>query len=107
MHRNEWINLLEGRFLLLLVVCLGLCLDVRAQTATPNSNPDAVVKINKSKKQIKIDFEDQLIKGDYDVPDTLFLNSRRLVKYKELFNRRTNFIEEIEANKGVFNEYQK
>ncbi len=73
---------------------------------SPSSAPNAANK-SKTKKKIKINFEDETITGNYDVPDTLFLNSRRLIKYKELFNKRTNFIEEIESNKGLFNEHQK
>ena len=57
--------------------------------------------------KIKIDFEDEAVSGSYDVPDTMFMNSRRLIKYKELFNKRTNFIDEIDSNKGLFNEHQK
>lgn len=58
-------------------------------------------------KKIKIDYENDTVLGSYDTPDAQFINSRRMIKFKELFNRRTNFIEEVEANKGLFNEYQK
>lgn len=80
--------------------------DAAVTPSAPSSAPNAAAK-NKAKKKIKIDFENETITGNYDVPDTLFLNSRRLIKYKELFNKRTNFIEEIESNKGLFNEHQK
>lgn len=59
------------------------------------------------KKKIKLDYESDVVMGAYDTPDASFINSRRMIKYKELFNRRTNFIEEIDSNKGLFNEYQK
>jgi hypothetical protein len=57
------------------------------------------------KKKIKLDYENETVMGTYDVPDASFINSRKMIKYKELFNKRTNFIEEIDANKGLFNEY--
>ena len=65
----------------------------------------APVNPNAPKKKIKIDYEGETVTGGYDVPDASFINSRRMIKYKELFNKRTNFIEEIDANKGLFNEY--
>ncbi|MCC2678065.1 MAG: hypothetical protein K0R29_641 [Pseudobdellovibrio sp.] len=58
-----------------------------------------------AKKKIKLDYENETVMGAYDVPDASFINSRKMIKYKELFNKRTNFIEEIDANKGLFNEY--
>ena len=58
-----------------------------------------------SKKKIKLDYENETVMGTYDVPDASFINSRKMIKYKELFNKRTNFIYEIDANKGLFNEY--
>lgn len=58
-----------------------------------------------AKKKIKLDYENETVMGSYDVPDASFINSRKMIKYKELFNKRTNFIEEIDANKGLFNEY--
>ena len=104
-------------FFMLLLLGVSFAGLARAQTenstavvpGSPSSAPNvsnAAAK-NKTKKKIKINFEDEAITGNYDVPDTLFLNSRRLIKYKELFNKRTNFIEEIESNKGLFNEHQK
>ena len=58
-----------------------------------------------AKKKIKLDYESDTVTGTYDVPDASFINSRKMIKYKELFNKRTNFIDEIDANKGLFNEY--
>ena len=84
----------------------GSTITPPAASSAPNIAPSAAAK-NKAKKKIKIDFENETVTGNYDVPDTMFLNSRRLIKYKELFNKRTNFIEEIESNKGLFNEHQK
>lgn len=75
-------------------------------TATP-ANTTAKNKKNTGKKTMKLDFENETVTGTYDTPDASFINSRRMIKYKELFNKRTNFIEEIESNKGLFNEYQK
>lgn len=110
MHRNK---LIYSLFLILLSVQFGSTANAQADaTVTPSApssapnSPNAAAK-NKAKKKIKIDFENETITGNYDVPDTMFLNSRRLIKYKELFNKRTNFIEEIESNKGLFNEHQK
>lgn len=74
-----------------------------APTAAPAKKGTAPVAI----KKIKIDYENETVLGNYDTPDAQFINSRRMMKFKELFNRRTNFIEEVEANKGLFNEYQK
>ena len=96
MHKNK---------LILLSLISFLSLTAGAQVASPTSAPSATAKA--TKKKIKIDYENELVTGSYDVPDAQFLNSRKLIKYKELFNKRTNFIEEIDSNKGVFNEYQK
>lgn len=106
MRRNNraFLNFLLSLSLVAVVV------PVSAQTSQPQvitpGAPNATAK-SKSKKKIKINFEDETVTGNYDLPDTMFLNSRRLIKYKELFNKRTNFIEEIESNKGLFNEHQK
>ena len=70
-----------------------------AAVVTAPANPNA------AKKKIKIDYDNETVTGGYDVPDAQFINSRRMIKYKELFSKRTNFIEEIDANKGLFNEY--
>ena len=110
MRKNKYVYFFS------LIISLIFVAPATAQTITPQTEvvtpgspsaaPNAANK-TKTKKKIKINFEDETITGNYDVPDTLFLNSRRLIKYKELFNKRTNFIEEIESNKGLFNEHQK
>lgn len=87
-------------------------LTLQAQTpapAAPAAAPAAPKKGAATTKitKIKIDYENETVLGNYDTPDAQFINSRRMIKFKELFNRRTNFIEEVEANKGLFNEYQK
>jgi len=79
-----------------------------AASASANSSTAAKAPAKKApaaKKNIKIDFENETVTGTYDVPDASFINSRKMIKYKELFNKRTNFIDEIDANKGLFNEY--
>lgn len=95
MHKNKFIS-----FAIALLFSAGLFAQ------TPPAAP-AAAKAKAPPKKVKIDYENDVITGSYDVPDAQFLNSRKLIKYKELFNKRTNFIEEIEANKGLFNEYQK
>ncbi|MBY0452122.1 MAG: hypothetical protein K2P92_03735 [Bdellovibrionaceae bacterium] len=95
----------------LLVTIAGL--NVQAQApAAPASKPAPAATAKKGAApakitKIKIDYENETVLGNYDTPDAQFINSRRMIKFKELFNRRTNFIEEVEANKGLFNEYQK
>lgn len=97
----------------LLVFATGL--NVQAQTPAPAPAPTPAAAPAAPKKgaapakitKIKIDYENETVLGNYDTPDAQFINSRRMIKFKELFNRRTNFIEEVEANKGLFNEYQK
>ena len=78
---------------------------VKSAGATPA--PKTASKAPDNKKKIKLNFEDETVTGNYEAPDALLMSSRRLIKYKELFNRRTNFIEETESNKGLFNEHQK
>ncbi len=77
------------------------------KTVTSASTPQTkkIEKTDKStsKKKVTIDFEDEIIKGNYDAPELIFLNSRKAVKYKDLFNTRTHFIDEIESNRGLFN----
>lgn len=78
-----------------------------AETPGVKSAPKAVSKSPDNKKKLTLNFEDETVTGNYEAPDALLMSSRRLIKYKELFNRRTNFIEETESNKGLFNEHQK
>jgi FlaG/FlaF family flagellin (archaellin) len=75
------------------------------QSAPATKTTTTAKKAPAAKKNIKIDFESDTVTGTYDVPDASFINSRKMIKYKELFNKRTNFIDEIDANKGLFNEY--
>lgn len=106
MHRNKLI-------LFLLMIFLGVSAgaqtsettEVSASPAASATTPNTAAKQSKTKKKIKINFEDENVTGNFDVPDTMFMSSRRLIKYKELFNKRTNFIDEIESNKGLFNEH--
>ncbi len=99
MNKNNFFSVLIG------FVLLTAGLVAVAQNATPP--PAQTKKAAASKKKMKIDFDNETVTGTYDTPDASFINSRRMIKYKELFNKRTNFIEEIESNKGLFNEYQK
>lgn len=103
MNKNNFIRLLCA-----LLILTGVPF-VSAQTpnAAGGANTGKAAANAANKKKIKIDYENELVMGNYDVPDAQFLNSRRMIKYKELFNKRTNFIDEIESNKGLFNEYQK
>lgn len=99
------------------IICLSSSL-VLAQKSSQNSNKNqnsTEKNSNKNsentsanvKKKYKINFEEELITGEYEAPDMVVMNSRGLIKYKELFNKRSNFIAEVEASKGVFNEYKK
>lgn len=101
MNKNNFFKLFT---VAALVVLFGMAELALAQTTTPA--PSAAKK-PVAKKTIKIDYENDVVMGVYETPDASFINSRRMIKYKELFNRRTNFIEEIDSNKGLFNEYQK
>lgn len=100
MNKNNFLKLFTTAALLVLFSTVEVA---QAQTAAPA--PSA--KKAQSKKTIKLDYENDVVMGVYETPDASFINSRRMIKYKELFNRRTNFIEEIDSNKGLFNEYQK
>lgn len=57
------------------------------------------------KKKLNLDFEDEIVKGSSDAPDVMFLNTRRAIKYKELFDMRTNFIQEVEQSRELFNDF--
>lgn len=98
MNKNNFFKLFTSAALIVLLSAVDLA---QAQT------PAAAAKKTPGKKTIKIDYENDVVMGVYETPDASFINSRRMIKYKELFNRRTNFIEEIDSNKGLFNEYQK
>ena len=101
------------KFLLICLTLVAAAVYSQAQdqttatTTTNNNTTNSKNKKNAGKKTMKLDFENETVTGTYDTPDASFINSRRMIKYKELFNKRTNFIEEIESNKGLFNEYQK
>lgn len=99
MNKNKFFKLFTSATLIVLLTAFELA---QAQTPAPTAAKKAPAK-----KTIKIDYENDVVMGVYETPDASFINSRRMIKYKELFNRRTNFIEEIDSNKGLFNEYQK
>lgn len=94
---------------LILIIFIAFNVGTEVYAADTNATQPAktTIKTPDNKKKLKLNFEDELVTGNYEAPDALFMNSRRLIKYKELFNKRTNFIEEIESNKGLFNEHQK
>jgi hypothetical protein len=100
-NKNNFLKIFVCATLVVLFVKIEM---VYAQTPAPAPAP---AKKAAGKKTIKIDYENDVVMGVYETPDASFINSRRMIKYKELFNRRTNFIEEIDSNKGLFNEYQK
>ena len=66
-----------------------------------------VAKPTRPKSKVTLNFEDEFIKGNYDAPDILLMNSRKHIKYKDLFNTRNHFIDEIESNRGLFNAHRK
>ena len=102
MNKNKLFSLLIA----FVITTVGLIATAEDAATTPP--PAAPAKKGAAKKKtMKLDFDNETVTGSYDTPDASFINSRRMVKYKELFNKRTNFIEEIESNKGLFNEYQK
>lgn len=76
---------------------------VEAETApaAPTAKP------TRPKSKVTINFEDEFIKGNYDAPEILLMNSRKHIKYKDLFNTRNHFIDEIESNRGLFNAHRK
>jgi hypothetical protein len=94
--------------LIILNIIFLISVNLFAQNfqSTQPKKSDVTEKADGNKK-VKIDYDSDLIIGTNENPDTSFINSRRMIKYRELFNRRTNFIEEIESNKGLFNEHQK
>lgn len=100
--------MLKNRLLFLLIL-IFINFSASAQSVStivkPGTAPKDSAKQSKSKKKININFEDEVVTGNYDIPDSMFMSSRKLIKYKELFNKRTNFIEEIDSNKGLFNEH--
>ena len=60
-----------------------------------------------AKKKYTLNFDDETVTGEFEAPDTMVMSTRGLMKYKELFNKRINFIAEAESTKGMFNEYKK
>ncbi|MGZ3689928.1 MAG: hypothetical protein ACXVAX_00405 [Pseudobdellovibrio sp.] len=103
MNKNKLLSLVIA-FVLSTAGLVALAENTTPPATTPTA---AAKKAAAKKKTMKLDFESDTVTGTYDTPDASFINSRRMIKYKELFNKRTNFIEEIESNKGLFNEYQK
>lgn len=65
------------------------------------------VAIKNAKKKYTLNFDDETVMGEFEAPDTMVMSTRGLMKYKELFNKRINFIAEAESTKGMFNEYKK
>lgn len=95
------------------IVLLGVFSGAIATTAyaaksTGGFQP-VVVKIatKNAKKKYTLNFDDETVTGEFEAPDTMVMSTRGLMKYKELFNKRINFIAEAESTKGMFNEYKK
>ncbi len=107
MNKNNFLTVLI-KFIILSIFSVVVA-AAEAQTTPVKTGQTQVVKKTQPApiKKIKIDYENDTVLGAYDTPDAQFISSRRMIKFKELFNRRTNFIQEVESNKGLFNEYQK
>jgi len=95
------------RIFIFIVIAGIISLNLWANETQVSSQQDKKNKSVKSQNKVDINFEDEVIKGDNNVPEMLLVNSRKLVKYKDLFNKRTDFIDEVESNKDLFNDYRK
>ncbi len=56
----------------------------------------------KNPKTLKIDFEDQLIKGKHDMPEAEFIFTRTQFNYKKMIKLRDNFVPEVKQGKDEF-----
>ena len=74
------------RFIILFFVVFVLSMTVFAQTG----------KKEKPKKRTTINFEDQLIKGEKQMPDLLYMLQKKKFNYKRLIRLRDDFIPEME-----------
>ena len=107
--KSEITNILEKTIVLLSKIIIALLIGsfAQAQTATGKadtaSNKTVQTSSTKPKKRVSLNFDDELVQGQYDAPEVLLMNSRKHIKYKDLFNTRNNYIDEIETNRGMFN----
>gem|GEM_PF-6121766 len=105
---SERVFVFKNKRIFIFIVIAGIIsLNLWANETQVSSQQDKKNKSVKSQNKVDINFEDEVIKGDNNVPEMLLVNSRKLVKYKDLFNKRTDFIDEVESNKDLFNDYRK
>jgi hypothetical protein len=57
----------------------------------------------KALKKVTLNFDEEVIKGTGDSPNLILLNSSKMSSFKDLYKKRTNFMDKVEQNKGLFN----
>lgn len=53
-------------------------------------------KKKKPKRNIKLDFEDDLVEGQYDLPSGMMIDQKKNYNYKKMIRIRENFNDEME-----------
>ena len=60
------------------------------------------VVVNKKPRRLKLQFEENLVKGSAESPETSFLNTKDEYNYKKMIKIRENFIPEVESDSTIF-----
>lgn len=81
------------KFISMTMVVLGICVTSFAQSKDTNAVPSAP-NLPKTKKTT-VNFEDQLIEGQAQKPDLMYLLQKKKFNYKKLIRLRENFLPEL------------
>lgn len=60
-------------------------------------------ELKSSNKKIILKFDDELVRGQLDMPEVQFLDSKKQAQFKKFIKFRQNFVDEVEKTKGHFN----
>lgn len=74
-----------------------LLVSIISLLATLSFSSSAMAQNKKKKKDIKINFEDELIQGDIKKPELFYLLQRKQFNFKRMIHLRENFLPEMNA----------
>lgn len=83
---------------------IGLFMLLFAINAFAQQGGSADQASKRNQKRVRINFEDELVKGGQALPEGHFINTRTQFNYKKMIHLRNNFIPEAEKGRGEFSE---
>lgn len=78
-----------------------ISVGVTAPAFADQEEKPALVSADKNNR-IKIDFEDELVKGKFNSPEMMYINTRKNNNFKKLIKIRENFNSEMDKSKNAF-----